>query len=125
MAHLYNIYYTNQMNDFILLLITYIKQLPITVKDLAYLCAGVAGAIIAGFKKNLNRIQYIQSIFTSVFVSWILGTFLSSYLDLSNEVVYAFCALSGHFSDEILKQTSIIVKSLARYANSFIEKWLK
>ncbi|WP_312922143.1 hypothetical protein [Empedobacter brevis] len=102
-----------------------IKQLPITLKDLAFLCAGVAGAIIAGFKKNLNRIQFIQSLLTGVFVSWILGTFLSSYLDLSNEVVYAFCALSGHFSDEILKQLSIVIKSLARYANSFIEKWLK
>lgn len=102
-----------------------IEQIPITLKDLAFLFAGIIGAIVAGFKKKLNRIQFIQSIFTGVFVSWILGTFLSSYLDLSNEVVYAFCALSGHFSDEILKQTSIIVKSLARYANTFIEKWLK
>ncbi|MGV0964756.1 hypothetical protein [Empedobacter falsenii] len=102
-----------------------IEQIPITLKDLAFLFAGIIGAIVAGFKKKLNRIQFIQSIFTGVFVSWILGTFLSSYLDLSNEVVYAFCALSGHFSDEILKQTSIIVKSLARYANGFIEKWLK
>ncbi|MDH2208324.1 MULTISPECIES: hypothetical protein [Empedobacter] len=113
------------MKDYLLNILDLIKQLPITLKDIAFLCAGVAGAIIAGFKKKLNRIQFIQSIFTGVFVSWILGTFLSSYLDLSNEVVYAFCALSGHFSDEILKQTSIIVKSLARYANSFIEKWLK
>lgn len=102
-----------------------IEQIPITLKDLAFLFAGIIGAIVAGFKKKLNRIQFIQSIFTGVFVSWILGTFLSSYLDLSNEVVYAFCALSGHFSDEILKQTSIIVKSLARYANTIIEKWLK
>lgn len=113
------------MKEFVNNVLEVVKQLPITLKDIAFLCAGVAGAIIAGFKKNLNRVQYIQSIFTSVFVSWILGTFLSSYLDLSNEVVYAFCALSGHFSDEILKQTSIIVKSLARYANSFIEKFLK
>ena len=113
------------MKDFVNELLEVVKQLPITLKDIAFLCAGVAGAIIAGFKKNLNRIQFIQSIFTGVFVSWILGTFLSSYLDLSNEVVYAFCALSGHFSDEILKQTSIIVKSLARYANTIIENWLK
>lgn len=113
------------MKEFVNNVLEVVKQLPITLKDIAFLCAGIIGAIVAGFKKKLNRVQFIQSIFTGVFVSWILGTFLSSYLDLSNEVVYAFCALSGHFSDEILKQTSIIVKSLARYANTFIEKWLK
>ncbi|WP_295676093.1 hypothetical protein [uncultured Empedobacter sp.] len=113
------------MKEFINNLLEVLKELPITLKDLAFLVAGIIGSIVAGFKKKLNKIQFIQSIFTGVFVSWILGTFLSSYLDLSNEVVYAFCALSGHFSDEILKQASIIIKSLARYANSFIEKWLK
>lgn len=46
-------------NELIEIIYNLIKQLPITLKDLAFLCAGVAGAIIAGFKKNLNRIQLI------------------------------------------------------------------
>lgn len=113
------------MKEFLNNILEVVRQLPISIKDFAFLLAGIIGSIIAGFKKKLNKIQFIQSIFTGVFVSWILGTFLSSYLDLSNEVVYAFCALSGHFSDEILKQLSVVIKSLARYANTFIEKWLK
>jgi hypothetical protein len=121
-AHLLSLLF---MKDYLLNLIDLIKQIPITLKDFAFLIAGIVGSIVAGFKKKLNKIQFVQSLFTGVFVSWILGTFLSSYLSLSNEVVYAFCALSGHFSDEILKQTNVIVKSLARYANNFIEKWLK
>lgn len=112
------------MKNLIETILENLKDLPITLKDVAFLFAGLVGAIVAGFKRNLNKLQFIQSIFTGVFVSWILGTILGNYLDVSNEVIYAICALAGHFSDEILRQTNIVVKSLAKFANLIIAKWL-
>lgn len=113
------------MLEIITLVIGILKTLPITIKSVAIILAGIVGSVIAGFKKKMNRIQFFQSLTTGVFVSWLIGAFLGGYLNLPPEVVYAFCALGGHFSDEILKQLSIIVKSLAMYINMVIDKWLK
>lgn len=90
-----------------------IKSLPVGLKDFAFLMAGLIGAFIAGIKKKISRWQMFQSLLTGIFVSWIIGTILGSWFDLSNEVVYAFCALAGHFSDEILKQGGILVSHIS------------
>lgn len=113
------------MKSFLLEILEFLKQLPITIKDIIILIAGVIGSIVAGFKKKMNKTQFIQSLLTGIFVSWLTGIFLGEYLNLSNEVVYAFCALGGHFSDEILNQVSIVVKSIATHLNNVITKWLK
>lgn len=113
------------MNDIYTQVLQLLKQIPLNGKDLIFLFAGLIGSIVAGFKKRLNKLEFITSLLTGVFVSWIIGTFLGNYMDLSPEVVYAFCALAGHFSDEILKQLGEVVSKLGTYLKIIIEKFIK
>lgn len=113
------------MKDIFIIILAQIKQLPLNGKDLFFLLAGLIGSIVAGFKKKLNKLQFITSLMTGVFVSWIIGTFLGNYLNLSPEVIYAFCALAGHFSDEILRQFGEVVGMLGTWIKILVEKWIK
>ncbi len=89
-----------------------------------YAIAGAIGAVVLRFKRKMNWAAFLGLLVFSSFTGWVVGVSIEHYLKLPQEVMYAFCAVCGVFSDEIYKEISEFVSSLSEVLKKVVNKYL-
>lgn len=88
-----------------------------------YILGGAIGSIIHRMRTEMTWIAFLKSVVVSIFISVCVGIACKDYLNITNEnIVFAFCGLSGVFSKLILDEIEQIIKLASVYVRSKITK---
>lgn len=101
-----------------------LELLLLKIKTILIVVFGILGAIIAGIRKKMKAKDFVINIITSAFVAWVVGAILGHYMEVSNEVIYALCGLSGHFSDVLLEEIKKVFQSISEYVKKIADKFI-
>ena len=100
--------------------------LALTEKYAPFLIAGAVGAIINRLRKGkMTFKRVVNQILISAFLAWCLGVSLQYWLKIPNPVIYAFCSLSGMFSEIILDELEEVAGNIKEWFSMIIESWIK
>lgn len=81
--------------------------------------AGLVGAVIKRFRKDMTFGRFIATIIISIFIATITGIFFKEWTDLSESAIFGICGIAGVFSDEILDEIQEIIQDASNYVKSF------
>lgn len=94
-------------------------------KILLIILFSIIGAIVGFMRRKKQSIkQYIITLISAAFIGWICGAFAVNYLSVNNEVVYAICAVIGHFSDAVFEEIKKIISMISPTAEKLVDKYL-
>lgn len=89
---------------------------------ITFVIGGLVGGIIQRMRKRMSFWKFINSLVIAMFVGWTIGSVLTSWFSLPERVVYAACALSGVFSEDLLNEVEKLVKYLSVIVKTLINK---
>jgi len=87
-----------------------------------FVIGGLIGGIIQRMRKRMSFWKFVNSLVIAMFVGWTIGSVLTEWFDLPDKIIYAACALSGVFSEDLLNEVEKLVKNLSVFVKSFINK---
>lgn len=105
------------LTEYLIQMLNWFEKVGIT-----FVIGGLVGGIIQRMRKRMSFWKFINSLVIAMFVGWTIGSVLTSWFSLPDKVVYAACALSGVFSEDLLNEMEKLVKNLNVFVKSFINK---
>lgn len=95
--------------------------LHITQKYGWFVIAGLAGAIVHRLRRLMSIGRFLSVIGISIFVGLCVGILTREYLNVSEEVSFVVCAVSGVFSNDILDEAQKLIKLASLYLKKKVE----
>ena len=86
--------------------------------------AGIVSASIRRIRNKMTNLRFIGFLITSVFVSVMTSLFLMEWFNIGIHGTLVICAISAHFSDELLDEVQEIIKGLSEIIKEWITKKL-
>src|SRR5690554_7726385 len=87
---------------------------------IAFVIGGFIGAVVQRMRRRMTWRKFISVAVMGMFVGWIVGTVLTECTNFGEKVIYAACALSGVFAEDILKELAKFVTKLSEFLSNFI-----
>lgn len=84
--------------------------------------AGVVSASIRRIRNKMTNIRFVAFLITSVFVSVMTALFLMEWFNIGIHGSLVICAISAHFSDELLDEIHELILSFSELAKEWIQK---
>lgn len=86
--------------------------------------AGVISASIRRIRNKMTNIRFIAFMITSVFVSVMTALFLMEWFHIGIHGTLVICAISAHFSDELLDELHETISGISEILKEWIQKKL-
>ncbi|WP_291071644.1 phage holin family protein [Empedobacter sp. UBA5637] len=86
-----------------------------------FLIGGFIGALVNRMRKRMTWKKFFASVFTAMFVGWVVGISLSSLFDFQTPFVYAICSMAGAFSEDLLDEVEKLIDNLSEIIKKKIE----
>lgn len=86
-----------------------------------FVIGGLIGAIVQRMRKAMSFKRFLATLFVSAFVGFVVGILLKNYLNVNDEIVFAFCSISGVFSQEILDEAQEIIGYISSYVKNLLK----
>lgn len=86
-----------------------------------FVIGGLIGGIIQRMRKRMSFQKFIMSLAMAMFVGWVIGNALETWLNLPQQIVHSGCALAGVFSEDILNEIEKFIKSVSELAQNIIK----
>ena len=84
--------------------------------------AGIVSASIRRIRNKMTNIKFLAFMVTSVFVSVMTALFLMEWFNIGIHGTLVICAISAHFSDELLDEVQELIKHFSELAKEWISK---
>lgn len=86
--------------------------------------AGVISASIRRIRNKMTNIRFVAFMVTSVFVSVMTALFLMEWFNIGIHGTLVICAISAHFSDELLDEVHEFILGLSDIIKEWVSKKL-
>lgn len=83
---------------------------------------GIVAASIRRIRNKMTNLRFVAFMITSVFVSVITALFLREWFNIGIHGTLVICAISSHFSDELLDEVQEIITGLSEIIKEWISK---
>lgn len=84
--------------------------------------AGIVSASIRRIRNKMTNLRFVAFLITSVFVSVMTALFLMEWFNIGIHGTLVICAISAHFSDELLDEVQEIITGLSEIIKEWISK---
>jgi FtsH-binding integral membrane protein len=80
-----------------------------------FVIAGLIGAIVHRLRNTMSFKMFLAVLGISAFVGFCIGVLLQHYLEVTEEVIFVACSVSGVFAKDLLDEAQEIVKMISEF----------
>lgn len=80
-----------------------------------FVVGGLIGAVVHRMREKMSIRRFLSVLGISAFVGLCVGILMRSYLEVSQEIIFVACSVSGVFSKDLLDEIQEIIRNISEF----------